>query len=107
MKTPFTYYWSRHKGFLIAMTIVIIACAITGFYTIQAWFAIPVFILVLFSRTSRFNPEWEVAKKEFYAMRGCIICLKRKPDITGFVCDKCRNSTDFNNGGDQMLGNLS
>lgn len=65
MKSPFTYYWSTHKAFLIGMSIVIIACAITGFYTIQALFAIPVFILVLLSRTSRFNPEWEVAKLDF------------------------------------------
>lgn len=107
MKSPFTYYWSNHKAFLIGISIVIIACAITGFYTWQAFVPIPVFILVLLSRTSRLNPEWEVAKKDFYEMRYCWTCDKRKREFGSNLCKKCHNSTDFNNGGDQMLGNLS
>jgi hypothetical protein len=107
MKTPFTYYWSRHKTFLIAMTIVIIGCAVTGLYTWQAFVPIPVFILVLLSMTSRLNPEWEVAKREFYEMRYCYACGKRKKDVGMVICSKCYKSTDFNNGGEQMMGNLS
>jgi len=115
MKTPFTYYWSRHKTFLIAMTVVIISCAITGLYTWQAIVPIPVFILVLLSRTSRFNPEWEVAKKEFpyvcdhrYDFDELVKFEKTNAEIFCTYCGRSLEDTSINgNGGDQMLGNLS
>lgn len=119
MKTPFTYYWSRHKTFLIAMTVVIIACAVTGLYTWQAFVPIPVFILVLLSRTSRFNPEWEVAKREFndvhkyedtveHDIYKCASCDRYKPDVMAGYCNDCWFSErDDSMGGDQMLSNLS